>query len=49
MSERPRVLFVCVKNAGKSQMAAALMTDLVGDAVDRNEGAVEDHVGQYRA
>lgn len=34
MSDRPRVLFVCVKNAGKSQMAAGLMADLVGDAVE---------------
>ena len=25
MSRRPRVLFVCVKNGGKSQMAAGLM------------------------
>ena len=30
----PSVLFVCVKNGGKSQMAAGLMRDLVGDAVD---------------
>jgi arsenate-mycothiol transferase len=34
MSGRPRVLFVCVKNAGKSQMAAGLMSDYVGDAVE---------------
>jgi len=27
------VLFVCVKNGGKSQMAAALMRQLAGDAV----------------
>jgi arsenate-mycothiol transferase len=27
------VLFVCVKNSGKSQMAAALMRQLAGDAV----------------
>ena len=30
---KPSVLFVCVKNAGKSQMAAALMRLLTGDAV----------------
>jgi protein-tyrosine-phosphatase len=30
MREHPTVLLVCVKNAGKSQMAAGLMTDLVG-------------------
>ncbi|MGX5654599.1 arsenate-mycothiol transferase ArsC [Geodermatophilus nigrescens] len=34
MSERPKVLFVCVKNAGKSQMAAGLMSDYVGDAAE---------------
>jgi arsenate reductase (thioredoxin) len=31
--ERPEVLFVCVHNAGRSQMAAALMERLAGDAV----------------
>ena len=31
---KPSVLFVCVKNAGKSQMAAGLMRKLGGDAVD---------------
>jgi len=30
----PRVLFVCVKNGGKSQMAAGLMRDLAGDRVE---------------
>ena len=30
---RPSVLFVCVKNGGKSQMAAGLMTQRAGDAV----------------
>jgi arsenate-mycothiol transferase len=33
MSARPRVLFICVKNAGKSQMAAGLMRHVAGDAV----------------
>ncbi|MDT5180830.1 MAG: arsenate-mycothiol transferase [Mycobacterium sp.] len=31
---RPSVLFVCVKNAGKSQMAAALMRKAAGALVD---------------
>ena len=31
---KPSVLFVCVKNAGKSQMAAGLMRKLAGDAVE---------------
>lgn len=30
---RPTVLFVCVSNAGKSQMAEALMRAQVGDAI----------------
>ncbi|ARQ68494.1 arsenate reductase ArsC [Streptomyces marincola] len=31
---RPSVLFVCVHNAGRSQMAAALLTRLAGDRVE---------------
>lgn len=31
---KPAVMFVCVKNAGKSQMAAALMRQLAGDRID---------------
>ena len=34
MTGRPAVLFVCVRNAGKSQMAAGLMKAVAGDAVD---------------
>ncbi len=30
---KPAVLFVCVKNGGKSQMAAGLMRQVVGDTV----------------
>ena len=30
---KPSVLFVCAKNAGKSQMAAGLMRQIVGDTV----------------
>ncbi|MCB1262132.1 MAG: heat-shock protein HtpX, partial [Acidimicrobiales bacterium] len=30
---RPEVLFVCVHNAGRSQMAAALLEQLGGDRV----------------
>ncbi len=33
-SVRPSVMFVCVKNGGKSQIAAALMRHLAGDAVN---------------
>ncbi|SDT10603.1 arsenate reductase [Friedmanniella luteola] len=34
MSERPSVLFVCVHNAGRSQMAAAFLAHLSGGRVD---------------
>lgn len=33
MSDNPSVLFVCVHNAGRSQMAAAYLTHLAGDRV----------------
>jgi arsenate reductase len=34
MTDRPTVLFVCVHNAGRSQMAAGYLRALGGDAVD---------------
>lgn len=34
MSKKPSVLFVCVHNAGRSQMAAAYLTHLAGDSVE---------------
>ncbi|KRE60626.1 arsenate reductase ArsC [Nostocoides sp. Soil756] len=34
MADRPSVLFVCVHNAGRSQMAAAWLTRLSGGAVE---------------
>ena len=33
MSDRPTVLFVCVHNAGRSQMAAGYLQHLAGDRV----------------
>ncbi|MER7074042.1 arsenate reductase ArsC [Terrabacter sp. NPDC000476] len=33
-ADRPSVLFVCVHNAGRSQMAAAYLAHLAGDAVE---------------
>lgn len=33
MSEKPTVLFVCVHNAGRSQMAAGFLQDIAGDKV----------------
>jgi protein-tyrosine-phosphatase len=34
MAEKPSVLFVCIHNAGRSQMAAAYLTHLAGDRVE---------------
>ena len=34
MSPSPQVLFVCVHNAGRSQMAAGFLQDLAGDRID---------------
>ena len=34
MSEKPTVLFVCVHNAGRSQMAAGYLQHLAGDRVE---------------
>jgi arsenate reductase (thioredoxin) len=41
MSGTPRVLLVCVHNAGRSQMAAALLTDLAGDRIEVRSGGTE--------
>jgi arsenate reductase len=39
--ERPVVLFVCVHNAGRSQMAAAFLEELAGDLVEvRSAGSL---------
>lgn len=34
MNPRPSVLFVCVHNAGRSQMAAAFLTHLAGNEIE---------------
>ncbi|MFE9776818.1 arsenate reductase ArsC [Streptomyces sp. NPDC005775] len=34
MSDKPSVLFVCVHNAGRSQMAAAWLRHLAGDRIE---------------
>lgn len=34
MSDKPSVLFVCVHNAGRSQMAAGFLAALAGDAIE---------------
>lgn len=41
MSEKPRVLFVCIHNAGRSQMAAGWATALSGDAIEVRSGGSE--------
>ncbi|KAK1180908.1 arsenate reductase ArsC [Streptomyces sp. NBS 14/10] len=44
--EKPSVLFVCVHNAGRSQMAAAFLTHIAGDRIEvRSAGsAPAEHV-----
>ena len=46
MIEKPSVLFVCVHNAGRSQMAAALLTHLAGDRIEVRSAGTEpaDHI-----
>ncbi|MEI8056715.1 MAG: arsenate reductase ArsC [Actinomycetes bacterium] len=46
MSTQPSVLFVCVHNAGRSQMAAAYLRHLAGDRIEvRSAGSMPaDHV-----
>ena len=40
-NHKPTVLFVCVHNAGRSQMAAGWLTHLAGDTIDvRSAGSV---------
>lgn len=34
MSDTPSVLFVCIHNAGRSQMAAGFLSALAGDAIE---------------
>ena len=41
MSEKPVVLFVCIHNAGRSQMAAGYMSALSGGAVEVRSGGSE--------
>ena len=41
MADKPSVLFVCVHNAGRSQMAAGWLRHLTGDAVEvRSAGSM---------
>ncbi len=40
-TDKPTVLFVCIHNAGRSQMAAGFMTALSGGAVEVRSGGSE--------
>ena len=46
MPDKPSVLFVCVHNSGRSQMAAALLTHLGEDRIEVRSAGTEpaDHV-----
>ncbi len=48
MTAIPEVLFVCVHNAGRSQMAAALLEHRAGDSVDVRSAGSEPGAGVNR-
>ncbi len=41
MPDKPSVLFVCVHNAGRSQMAAAMLIRLAGDRIEVRSAGTE--------
>ena len=41
MHDKPSVLFVCVHNAGRSQMASALLHHLAGDRIEVRSAGTE--------
>ena len=41
MTDKPSVLFVCVHNAGRSQMAAALLGRMAGDRIEVRSAGTE--------
>lgn len=41
MNRQPSVLVVCVKNAGKSQMAAGLIRKIAGNTIDVSSGGTK--------
>ena len=41
MAHTPRVLFVCVHNAGRSQMAAGLLREMAGDRIEARTAGSE--------
>jgi len=44
-ASKPSVLFVCVKNGGKSQMAAGLMRKIAGHSVDVHSAGTKPGTG----
>ena len=51
MTDKPSVLFVCVHNAGRSQMAAGFLRHLAGDRIEvRSAGSAPvDHINPVAA
>ena len=41
MADKPSVLFVCIHNAGRSQMAAGLLAHLAGDRIEVRSAGTE--------
>jgi len=41
VNRKPTVMFVCLHNAGRSQMAAALLTHLAGDGIEVRSAGTE--------
>jgi arsenate reductase len=41
MPDKPSVLFVCIHNAGRSQMAAGLLRHLAGDRIEVRSAGTE--------
>ena len=41
MTDKPSVLFVCVHNAGRSQMAAGLLRHLAGERIEIRSAGTE--------
>ena len=41
MADKPSVLFVCVHNAGRSQMAAALLSRMAGERIEVRSAGTE--------
>jgi arsenate reductase (thioredoxin) len=41
MADKPSVVFICVHNAGRSQMAAALLNRLAGDRIEVRSAGTE--------